>query len=33
MSDPISTRNRVRVLFAALHESGCITQLGADLFA
>jgi len=24
MSDPISTRNRMRVLFAALHESGCI---------
>ena len=25
MSDLISTRDRVRVLFAALHESGCGT--------
>jgi hypothetical protein len=26
MSDLISTRDRVRVLFAALHESGCGTK-------
>jgi hypothetical protein len=26
MSDLISTRDRVRVLFAALHESGCATN-------
>ena len=28
MSDLVSTRDRVRVLFAALHESGCGAQNG-----
>ena len=28
MSDLISTRDRVRVLFAALHESGCVLVFG-----
>jgi hypothetical protein len=28
MSDLISTRDRVRVLFAALHESGCVQVFG-----